>query len=40
MTKVDEKPTAYICEGFQCSSPVTGAEGLGKRLIEMEKIDD
>jgi uncharacterized protein YyaL (SSP411 family) len=40
MTAVDGKATAYICESFRCSAPVTGAEELGNRLIEMEKKDD
>ncbi|MCK4549850.1 MAG: thioredoxin domain-containing protein, partial [Candidatus Krumholzibacteria bacterium] len=40
MTAVDGKPTAYICENFRCSAPVTGETELRKRLSEMEKKYD
>ncbi len=40
MAAVDGKPTAYICENFRCSAPAVGFEELGKRLTEMEKMND
>ncbi len=31
-TKIDGKPTAYVCENFACQLPVTTAEGLANQL--------
>ncbi|MGI8468026.1 MAG: thioredoxin domain-containing protein [Pyrinomonadaceae bacterium] len=30
--KIDDKPTAYVCENFVCQKPVTSAKELRKRL--------
>jgi len=29
---VEDKPTAYVCEGFSCKAPVTSSATLGDQL--------
>lgn len=34
MEKIDEKPTAYVCEDFTCKKPVTNIDEFEKMLVE------